>query len=285
MAHLTAHPEAMTFAAAQLEGLGSSLAAENAAAATPTTGLPPAAADQVSALQAAIFSAYGAFYQSIAAAAHAVHEQFVQTLRTSSGSYTQTESINQAAATLSAAAPGNPIEWLSTILGGPSPSLNGNPFSLSGNAVNMLHTGMTNWVAATSDLLSLTGGGLIPATASGASAAGEAATAGALAVGVSPAVPTMSAAAVTTGTAAAAAGMGQAATAGRLSVPPSWASQSAASVRPTAVEAAWNAAPHTAPVATMPTGMPAVATAGRAGGYGGPRYGVRPKIMEKPAGL
>ncbi|WP_375489518.1 PE domain-containing protein, partial [uncultured Mycobacterium sp.] len=49
-------PEAIAAAATQLEGLGSSMAAENAAAATATTAIAPAASDEVSALQAGIFS-------------------------------------------------------------------------------------------------------------------------------------------------------------------------------------------------------------------------------------
>jgi hypothetical protein len=49
--------------------------------------------------------------------------------------------------------------------------------------------------------------------------------------------------------------------------------------------AGWTAAaPHTAPVTTMPAGMPSVASAGRGGyGFGAPRYGVKPTVMPKPA--
>jgi hypothetical protein len=59
MSFLTAIPEELLAAATQLEGIGNSLTAQNAGAAAPTTAVAPAAADQVSALQAGIFSAYG----------------------------------------------------------------------------------------------------------------------------------------------------------------------------------------------------------------------------------
>ena len=47
--------------------------------------------------------------------------------------------------------------------------------------------------------------------------------------------------------------------------------------------AAWTAlAPQSTPVTTMPAGMPAVATAGKAAGYGAPRYGAKPTVMGRP---
>ena len=74
MSFVTTQPEALTYAAGKLESLGSSMAAESAAAAAPTTGVIPAAAEEVSALQAAIFGAYGSLYQSINAQAARIHE-------------------------------------------------------------------------------------------------------------------------------------------------------------------------------------------------------------------
>jgi hypothetical protein len=39
-------------------------------------------------------------------------------------------------------------------------------------------------------------------------------------------------------------------------------------------------------VTTMPAGVPSVASSGRAGyGLGAPRYGVKPIVMPKPAGV
>ena len=60
MSFVTTQPEALTTAAGALQGLGSGMAAKNAAAAAPTTGVVPAAADEVSALTAAQFAAHGA---------------------------------------------------------------------------------------------------------------------------------------------------------------------------------------------------------------------------------
>jgi hypothetical protein len=81
-------------AASNLQGVGSAVAAGNAAAAAPTTGVVPAAADEVSALTAAQFAAHAAMYQAVAAGAAAIHDLFVTTLGTSAGSYAATEAAN-----------------------------------------------------------------------------------------------------------------------------------------------------------------------------------------------
>jgi hypothetical protein len=99
MSFVTTQPEALTAAAANLAGLGSAMSTQNAAAAPPTTGVVPAAADEVSALTAAQFAAHAQMYQAMAAQAAAIHEQFVSTLGMSSGSYAATEAANAAAAT------------------------------------------------------------------------------------------------------------------------------------------------------------------------------------------
>jgi PE family len=98
MSFVTTQPEALTSAATALGGIGSSLNAQNAAVAAPTTGVVPAAADEVSALTAAQFAAHAQLYQAVAAQAAAIHEQFVNTLATSSASYAATEAANAAAA-------------------------------------------------------------------------------------------------------------------------------------------------------------------------------------------
>jgi len=74
------------------------MSAENAAAAAPTTGVVPAAADEVSALTAAQFAAHAQMYQAVSAQAAAIHEMFVSTLATSAASYAATEAANAAAA-------------------------------------------------------------------------------------------------------------------------------------------------------------------------------------------
>ena len=97
MSFVTTQPEALTTAAGAVQGLGSEIDAGNMAAAAPTTGVVPAAADEVSALTAAHFAAHGALYQAVSAQATAVHELFVSTLATSAGSYAATEAAAAAA--------------------------------------------------------------------------------------------------------------------------------------------------------------------------------------------
>jgi hypothetical protein len=94
---VTTQPEALSGAAGSLAGLGDAMAARNAAAATPTTGLAPAASDIVSAMTAAQFGQHGATYQQIAAQAAEVHAQMVAALRSGAGAYGLTEAANAAA--------------------------------------------------------------------------------------------------------------------------------------------------------------------------------------------
>ncbi len=98
MSYVTTQPEELTVAAANLAGIGSSMTAGNVAAAAPTTGVVPAAADEVSALTAAQFAAHAEMYQAISAQAAAIHEMFVNTLGVSAASYAATEAANAAAA-------------------------------------------------------------------------------------------------------------------------------------------------------------------------------------------
>jgi PE family len=98
MSFVTTQPEALAAAAGTLQGIGSSLSAQNAAASAPTTGVVPAAADEVSALTAAQFAAHAQMYQAVSEQAAAIHQLFVSTLGISSGSYAATEAANAAAA-------------------------------------------------------------------------------------------------------------------------------------------------------------------------------------------
>jgi hypothetical protein len=98
MSFVSTQPEALTAAAGTLQGIGSSVSAQNAAAAPPTTGVVPAAADEVSALTAAQFAGHAQLYQAVSAQAAAIHEMFVNTLGTSAGSYAATEAANAVAA-------------------------------------------------------------------------------------------------------------------------------------------------------------------------------------------
>ncbi|HWF68768.1 MAG TPA: PE family protein [Mycobacterium sp.] len=97
MSFVTTQPEALSAAAGDLQGIGADVAAQNAAAASPTTAVVPAAADEVSALTAAQFTAHAQLYQAVSAQAAAIHEMFVNTLSTSAGSYAATEAANAVA--------------------------------------------------------------------------------------------------------------------------------------------------------------------------------------------
>ena len=98
MSFVTTQPEALTAAATNLAGIGTTMSAQNAAAAAPTTGVVPAAADEVSALTAAQFAVHAQMYQAISAQAEAIHQLFVSTLGTSATSYAVTEAANAIAA-------------------------------------------------------------------------------------------------------------------------------------------------------------------------------------------
>ena len=96
MAALIAAPEAMTTAATDLAGIGSTLSAAHTAAALPTAAVIPAAADEVSASIAHLFSQYGAGFQALVGKATVFHEQFVHNLTTGASSYTSTEAASAA---------------------------------------------------------------------------------------------------------------------------------------------------------------------------------------------
>jgi hypothetical protein len=94
MSYVTTQPEALSATAANLAGIGATMSAQNSAAAAPTTGVIPAAADQVSALAAAQFAVHAQMYQAISAQAEAIHQQLVSTLEISATSYAATEAAN-----------------------------------------------------------------------------------------------------------------------------------------------------------------------------------------------
>ncbi|KLO29092.1 PE family protein [Mycolicibacter heraklionensis] len=94
MSFVSALPEELAATAADLRGVGYTVAAQSAAAAAPTTGVIPAAADEVSVLTAAQFARHAQVYQAISKRAAAVHETFVNTLQRSAQSYAATDAAN-----------------------------------------------------------------------------------------------------------------------------------------------------------------------------------------------
>jgi PPE-repeat protein len=280
MSFVTTNPEALDYAAGKLEGIGTSLAAQNASAAASTTGVAPAAADEVSALQATQFSAYGNLYQQVSAEATAINQAFVQMLGLSGDSYGTTEATNSAA-TGTSGLDGFSIIGQLTQFG----QFGILPGAMSGGSMDGMYAG-SPLIGAISSFQALSqaggsagaGAGTAGAASAGAgdlgglSLAGAAAPATPAAVGAEPVL----------------AGLGQAPAVGGLSVPPSWAAGgglSASSATPTTLTGAgWTsaAAPHGAQVTTVPGGVPSVASTSRTSGLGAPRYGMKSKVMPKP---
>ena len=91
MAYVVAAPEMMTAAAADLATIGSNVSAAHMVAAARTTSVLPAAADEVSAGIAQLFSQHAANYQALAGQAAAFQEQFVQNLAAGAFSYANIE--------------------------------------------------------------------------------------------------------------------------------------------------------------------------------------------------
>ncbi len=290
MSYVKTLPEALAAAAAQLEGIGNSFSAESSAAAGSTTDVVPAASDEVSAMQAGVFSTYGQLYQTVSAQAQTIHQQFVNLMNQSSGSYAQTEAANQAgaganslsnaasSAASTSAAPTNPIESLANFINGVTSSLSGSV--LNSNITNLSNVQVGNWASAGSDLIGLGGGGLLTAMSGPATAGADLGGLGAgLAGSVGPATGVGGAGAM--GAAPVLAGVGQGASIGALSVPPSWAAGVPGASTPVTLAAqTFSTAPHAGGMGPGIAGMPAVANGGRGGSsFGAPRYGVKPKVM------
>jgi len=96
MSYVTANPEMMTAAASDLASIGSNVDAARMVAAARTTSVIPAAADEVSAGIAHLFSQHAQDYQAMAGKAAAFQEQFVQHLTAGAFSYASVEANNAA---------------------------------------------------------------------------------------------------------------------------------------------------------------------------------------------
>jgi len=96
MSLVIAAPELMTAAATDLANIGSTISAAHMAAATQTVAVIPAAADEVSSSIAHLFSQHAQDYQALAGQAAAFHEQFLQRLTSSAGSYASAEAASAA---------------------------------------------------------------------------------------------------------------------------------------------------------------------------------------------
>jgi hypothetical protein len=97
MAYVIAAPEMLSTTAVDVADVGSAISEANAAATGSTTGVAVAAADEVSAAVATLFSAYGRDYQAIMKHAAAFHDQFARALHAAEAAYTNAEATNAAA--------------------------------------------------------------------------------------------------------------------------------------------------------------------------------------------
>ncbi|OBG27262.1 PecA family PE domain-processing aspartic protease [Mycobacterium sp. E3198] len=91
MSFVIAAPGLVTDAAADIAGIGSSVATAHRAAAASTTGVVAAAGDEVSAAIASLFSGHALDYQALGLRAEAFHAQFVAALSGSAAAYAATE--------------------------------------------------------------------------------------------------------------------------------------------------------------------------------------------------
>ena len=97
MSFVSILPDTLSVAADNLQSVGSRIQVQNTAALGPTTGLAPAASDEVSALTAMQFAAHAHAYQTVSAQAASIHQMFVTMLATAAGSYAATEAANAVA--------------------------------------------------------------------------------------------------------------------------------------------------------------------------------------------
>lgn len=118
MSYVLAAPQLIDVAATHLAAIESAVDAARTAAAPPTLTLLPAAADEVSAGIAQLFSEHAGDYQKVSGQAAAFHEQFVQQLTASASAYSsaETASASLLGPVASAAAPAaTGIPWYDSI--------------------------------------------------------------------------------------------------------------------------------------------------------------------------
>jgi hypothetical protein len=96
MSYVMAAPEMMAAAATDVAAIGSTLRAAHLAAAAPTVAVLPAAADEVSASIAQVFSQAAQGFQGLVGKASAFGEHFAQQLNAGAGSYAAAEAVNAA---------------------------------------------------------------------------------------------------------------------------------------------------------------------------------------------
>ena len=97
MMYVNTQPETLAAAAADVAGVGSTISAASDAAAGLTTGVPAAAADEVSTATAMLFNVYAQEYQAAIAQAVTFHDKFARALAAAGNAYANTEAANEVA--------------------------------------------------------------------------------------------------------------------------------------------------------------------------------------------
>jgi hypothetical protein len=96
MSYVLTTPEMLAAAATDVGNIGSAISTASSTAAGPTTGLLPAAEDEVSAAIAKLFGAYGQEYQAVVSQAATFHSEFTRALATAGNAYLEAEAANSA---------------------------------------------------------------------------------------------------------------------------------------------------------------------------------------------
>ncbi|ETW24785.1 hypothetical protein MGAST_06515, partial [Mycobacterium gastri 'Wayne'] len=121
MTYVLVSPDIMASMAADVQSIGALLANGNAAAASTTTNVASAAADEVSTAIAALFSRHAQSYQVLAGRAAAFHDEFTSNLLAGANSYVSAEAANA-------------TDGLLAVINAPTQALLGRP--LIGNGAN-----------------------------------------------------------------------------------------------------------------------------------------------------
>ncbi len=109
MSFLTAVPDMMSAAVTDLSGIESTLSQASSSAAAATTGVMPAAMDEVSQAIASLFGAHGQAYQAFSAQAAQFHVRFVEALSAGANAYAGAEASVAQSMQSAAAAPAQAV--------------------------------------------------------------------------------------------------------------------------------------------------------------------------------
>ncbi|OMC43797.1 PE-PPE domain-containing protein [Mycobacterium sp. IS-1264] len=142
MSYVVTTPEMLAAAATDVGNIGSAISTASSNAAGPTTGLIPAAEDEVSMAIAKLFGAYGQEYQALVSQASAFHDEFTQALAASGNAYAEADAANSALML----GPANPLNTIAS----PIQMLFGQPALTGGSSGASAMTSMASMSRAAS---------------------------------------------------------------------------------------------------------------------------------------